>query len=111
VDRTVLRVGLSGDTAHLVERLFEPDAQELVRALLEEDCGANLPLWADQDEQGLERIRFAVLKLSQGDLNKLGQWIEDAKRDWRDVLMAAGFGRSLTAHEEWRDSILNPSAS
>jgi len=50
----------------------------------------------------VERIRFAVLKLSQGNLARLNQQISDAKRDWRDVLIAAGFAHNLTEHKEWK---------
>ncbi len=49
-----------------------------------------------------ERFRFAALRLSNGDLRKLEQAVELAKRDWRDLLMAAGFGEDVTAHERWR---------
>ena len=50
---------------------------------------------------GLERIRFAALKLSNGDLGELRQAVQIAGIDWRDVLVAAGFGHDLRAHERW----------
>ena len=49
----------------------------------------------------MDRFRFAVLKLSGGDLDKFDSAIQLAKTDWRDLLMAAGFGENLTAHESW----------
>ena len=57
---------------------------------------------------GLERIRFAVLKLSDGDVEKLDAAVNLAKTDWRDLLVAAGFGDSLTEHDCWADSLLKP---
>ena len=48
-----------------------------------------------------DRIRFAVLKLSAGNLTTLQQEVDGANRDWRDTLVAAGFGESLTAHKNW----------
>jgi hypothetical protein len=42
-----------------------------------------------------------VLKLSAGDLRKLRQEIDSANHDWRDTLVAAGFGQSVTAHRNW----------
>jgi hypothetical protein len=49
----------------------------------------------------IERIRFAVLKLSAGDLKALQRAIDLAKIDWRDVLVAAGFCSDVTAHKSW----------
>ncbi len=65
------------------------------------DCGNNLPFFEDADEYGLERVRFAVIKLSRGNIKKLEEWVQAAQLDWRDVLMAAGFGKSITAHQRW----------
>lgn len=49
----------------------------------------------------VERIRFAALKLSDGDLGKLEVHVRGDRHDWRDVLMAADFANSLTAHKQW----------
>jgi hypothetical protein len=82
--------------------LFAPDEVALVRALLEEECGNNLPLLEQADSVTMDRYRFAVLKLSGGDLGKLDRALRLAKIDWRDLLMGAGFGYSVTAHLEWQ---------
>ena len=50
---------------------------------------------------GTERVQAAVLKLSGGSIDKLVKATDLAKADWRDVLMAAGFGEDPKAHEEW----------
>jgi hypothetical protein len=50
----------------------------------------------------MERIRFSVLKLSNGDMKKLVDAIELAKVDWRDLFMAAGFGEDPQAHKKWQ---------
>jgi hypothetical protein len=68
--------------------------------LLIEECGDNLTSNPNFVEL-IERIRFAVLKLSHGDLNALGRAIDLAKLDRRDVLVAAGFANDLAAHESW----------
>jgi hypothetical protein len=81
--------------------LFPPDQRELVRAILSEECGNNLPFLNDLDEVKLERFQFAALKLNAGDLDKFDQAIALAKRDWRDLLMAAGFGEDVNAHASW----------
>ena len=63
-------------------------------------CG-DLPLWFTADETGLERIPFAVRKLSAGDLGRLERAVRAAQVDWRDLLGAAGFPHSATVHESW----------
>jgi len=66
-----------------------------------EECGNNLPFLQDFDEFKLERFRFAALKLSEGQLNKLDRAVAIAKRDWRDLLVAAGFANNIEAHRSW----------
>jgi hypothetical protein len=46
----------------------------------------------------IERIRFAVLKLSAGDPSALQRAIDLGKIDWRDVLVAAGFDNDVTGY-------------
>jgi hypothetical protein len=89
-----------------VERLFDPGDAVRAQRMLVEECGTNLPFCDSQDAAGLERIRFAVLMLSEGDLGKLRTAIDRASADWRDVLVAAGFGYSLTAHDQWATAVL-----
>ena len=89
-----------------MERLFHADDAPRAQRLLVEECGTNLPFCDTQDAAGLERIRFAVLMLSEGDLDKLRAAIDRASADWRDVLVAAGFGYSLTAHDRWATDVL-----
>jgi len=95
-------VSLTGDTLEKIRALFPPELQSNVADILATECGNNLPFFENADEHQLERIRFAVLKLSNGDLSELKQAIHFAKIDWRDVVVAAGFANSLTAHKEWR---------
>jgi hypothetical protein len=97
---------LTQRTLRLIERLFPPDQHGAVRELLEQDCGTNLPFCETQDAVGLERVRFAVLMLSGGNLERLRSMADHAKVDWRDVLVWAGFGYSLTAHDEWAEEVL-----
>jgi len=99
-------VPVTDRTLRLIERLFPADRHDTVRDLLERECGTNLPFCETQDATGRERVRFAVLMLSAGDLDKLRSLIDHAKIDWRDVLVWAGFGYSLTAHERWAQDVL-----
>jgi hypothetical protein len=80
---------------------FPTDQRQLVRTLLFEQCGNNLPFLENHDEKRLERFQFAALKLSEGKLEELHGAIALAKADWRDLLVAAGFGDNANAHRAW----------
>jgi hypothetical protein len=97
---------LSPLTQQLIEAIFDPKDAAEASQWLEEECGNNLSFCKDYDEYKMERIRFAALKLSQGNLTKLLKAIDMARRDWRDVLMAADFGNHLEAHEIWAKDVL-----
>ena len=92
---------LSRDAEERVESMFAPGDREAVRRLLIEECGNNLPFCENLDTAALDRCRFAVLKLSGGDLEKLRKAIALAKQDWRDLLVAAKFANDVTAHRRW----------
>lgn len=94
-------VPLSSDTIVRLHSLFsEPEWNEAERLLVEQ-CGSNLPFCESADARSLERIRFAALKLSQGELAALRSAVELAQVDWRDLLVAAGFAWDVRAHESW----------
>ena len=94
-------------TWSIVRKIFPEGLQNEAARLLELECGTNLPLLQDADDVQLERLRFAILKLSGGTLEGLSEAIRIAKSDWRDTLMGTGFGQSVTAHERWADKVLN----
>lgn len=98
---------LSPLTRQLVEHLFAPSDRGQAKQRLVEECGNNLPFCMDKDEYQMERIRFASLRLSLGYLEDLKEAVNSAERDWRDVLVWAGFGDSLTAHREWAERTLH----
>ena len=96
---------LSSLTKQLIEVIFDPRDRAEASQWLEQECGNNLPFCNDYDEHKMERIRFAALKLSQGEVTKLLRVIDLARRDWRDVLVAADFGNHLDAHELWAKEV------
>lgn len=102
-------VPLTSGTIERIEMLFPAEHRELVSALLIEDCGDGLPFMDSADPVALERIRFAVLKLSAGDLNALQRALDLAKLDWRDALVAASFGDDPRAHRTWWPDGSHPS--
>jgi hypothetical protein len=91
---------MSPELARKIAELFPANA-EAVTAMLLDRCGAALPMIAKQGENGIERVRCSVLKLSEGDMAKLEHVIDRANRDWRDVMVWAGFGGSAVAHRAW----------
>ena len=84
-----------------IDRLFVPDARVAAAALLAERCGGNLPGTGGWPAHAIERIQVAALKLSGGDFAALIEAVRIANIDWRDVLVAAGFGHDTRAHESW----------
>ena len=97
---------LSPRTRQLVDTLFDPTQADEAAAWLEDECGNNLPFCQGHDELGMERIRFAAIKWSEGDLPRLLKAIDEARMDWRDLLMAAGFGYEVDAHNRWAEDAL-----
>ena len=92
---------LTPDTRDRLNAAFAPADRAEAERMLVYECGANLPMCDDSDHRGFERLRYAAMKLSGGRLDLLREAIELAKVDWRDLLMAAGFGSDVTEHERW----------
>ena len=97
---------LSSRTKQLVENFFSANHVAEAVKRLEQDCGNKIPFYEDADEFQMERVRFAVIKLSEGQINKMIHAINEARFDWRDLFMAAGFGHDVNAHEKWAKEIL-----
>ena len=65
-------------------RLFTPaNAEEIIAAF----NATELPLIANNGE----RVCLAILQLSQGDMERFRRELRQARIDWRDTLVAAGF--------------------
>jgi hypothetical protein len=86
-----------------IESLFASNERETITKIMIEECNAE-KIYASS-EAGVERIQLAVLKLSDGDTDKFLAAVELAQIDWRDVLVAAGFGDDTEAHLEWVDKL------
>lgn len=92
---------LSEATRRRIPLVFRPEDREgAADALRRTDFG--MTTW---DDYQLDRLRFAVLKMSGGDLAALRHWIGIAEGgdqlDWRDVLCRADFGGRVDAHAAW----------
>jgi hypothetical protein len=95
------RVRLGEGVLARIDRLFAPDERADAAALLAERCGERLPGTDGWPPHAIERIQVAALKLSGGDFAALSEAVRIANVDWRDVLVAAGFGHDTRAHESW----------
>ncbi len=93
-------IEVNSDTKRQIHALFPRNDWNAVKQMLLTQCGDNLPLVDSTRVELAERIRFAVLKLSEGRVAELEQQIALAAIDWRDTLVAAEFG-DLTAHKFW----------
>jgi len=92
---------LSGKTIKRLKALFPEETWEEAKLLLEKECGDNIPFCEKSNKYQMERIRFAALKLSDGNIEKLREAVGMAQVDWRDLLMAAGFSEDIEAHQKW----------
>jgi hypothetical protein len=99
---------LSAEVQVVIHGLFEAGDAGSVGQVLAEECGEKLPL--TQTDAQRERIQLAVLKLSEGDPERLVEAVLGAQRDWRDTLVAAGFAHDLEAHHRWAGEIATPQA-
>jgi hypothetical protein len=82
----------------LVERVIRDFANAHVAALarLELTQGA-LPL---ADAATATRVLRCAVHLAAGDLDRLNQWLADARRDWRNVILEAEYAPGV---ETWGD--------
>src|ERR1043166_3085650 len=101
-------IALSPATAERVRRLFPPDDVATATRLLAEGCAENLPLLGTPaTPASLERLRFAAIRVSGGELTRLREAIDVAQQDWRDLLVAADFAADPRAHERWEPRVLD----
>ncbi len=65
-------------------RLFTPaNAEEIIAVF----SATEFPLIANNGE----RVCLAIPQLSQGDMERFRRELQQAKKDWRDTLVGAGF--------------------
>ena len=88
-------------TIELIDKYFAPHERELALSLLMEECGNNLPSLEQADPTDLERVRWAAIKFSDGDIDRLLSAIELAQSDWRDLLVSVGFADDVNAHKRF----------
>ena len=92
---------LTKKTKDLAHKLYSPEEASEVCGTLEKECGAEALSCYGWSANKMERIWFAVLKVASEPGRDLEFGIKLAQADWRDLLMSAGFGQDLEAHNKW----------
>ena len=102
-----MTIALSSRTIKLVELFFKVEDQELIKDILINEGGNNIPFCENTTPERSERIRFSIIKISGGDLGLFDEALAQAKRDWRDLFFEAGFGKP-GEHIDWYNKIIGP---
>jgi hypothetical protein len=92
----------------LIEAACPAPGKEIVREFLSNHCAASLPGVGDSAEwmELVDRVQLAALRGSGWDMARIRANVALANVDWRDLLVAAGFGQSLSAHIAWQRAAL-----
>lgn len=97
---------LTTDTKAIISHYF-PSETEWAISQLQSYCEYMAGYISDKTTpESYERFCFAILKLGKTSNDKFLQAIELGKCDYRDLLVAAGFGNSITIHHDWSNKIL-----
>ena len=64
-------IELSKRTIEKINALFPEIPWDEVEGFLKIECGDNIPFCENRDKYEMERIRLSVLKLSEGNMEKL----------------------------------------
>ena len=68
--------------------------------MLVDSCSRTLPL-RDKEPSDFDQIRVSIIKLADGDLDRMRDLISEAHKDWRDVILGAGFGDDGETYLQW----------
>jgi len=91
-------------THELVTRCCPISHQQEIIDLLSQQCSDNLPGIGRTPEwdELVDRVQLAAIRGSDWNLDKIKASVSMANVDWRDLLVGAGFGTSLSAHQVWQ---------
>ncbi len=86
------------DVERVVRRDFSEEPYETVMAVLREYSERRFP-------KECPRVQLAALKLAKGNLKRLRLHLEDAHRDYRDVLAAAEYPEYMMVPASWMSQL------
>lgn len=96
-------------TEELINSKCPPAIRREICDLLSDGCSLGLPC-VDSSPGGMgliDRIQLAAIRGSEWKVEKIKKAVKFAQVDLRDLLMASGFGESLTAHMVWQKGALS----
>lgn len=93
---------LSKNTKEIIGMMFDSVHSVNVMTILLGQCTVSIAGCQGWSLENFERVWISVLKLSDGDIEKLESAVSLANTDYRDLFMAAGFGYDTEAHKKWR---------
>ena len=102
---------LSTRTNAVADVLFDEPMRSHVKRTLLDSVSENIPFCDDETPEGMDRIRFSIMKLTDENSDNFAMAVELAQTDWRDLFMAAGFGHDANEHNNWFAGIVPPSDS
>ena len=96
-----MTIPLSARTKRVAAIILDETDRPRIEERLLAETSEGIPLWSELTPEGLERIRFAILKLISQNPENENLAFADARMDWRDLFVAAGFADSPDDHGRW----------
>ena len=98
---------ISNKVRRIAEKYFPKESASVILQL-QNYCEYLSEFFSNEsDPETYERFCLAILKIAKTSNEKLNIAIELGKTDYRDLLVSAGFGNSITAHNDWASKILH----
>ena len=94
------------DFKRIVDIMFVAGDRVAAQQIMDDVTRQRIPGLDEGNHHLRHRIFLAILKNSNGDIPRLTKEVEQAKIDWRDSLMTAGFESDQEAHHLWERQIL-----
>jgi hypothetical protein len=100
---------LTKDTELVAEMLFAPNEADEIKTRLREELSddSDAVFSVFDTPESRERIWLSVIRKCNETLNPWDTWFELAKKDWRDLFMASGFGFDASEHLRWKKEVLS----
>ncbi len=97
-------IELSRDTLRLINAVIPEDERERIMRRLLDEVSENIPFCENSNPEGMERIRFSVIRLIADEKMPEDGVFELAGIDWRDLFLAAEHGEPHD-HQAWAKSV------
>ena len=91
-------IPLSDRTRRLAEILLQEPERSRISQRLVDEAAEDTPMWHDFSPEGMDKIRFSILRLIAQHPKNENIAFNHARYDWRDLFMAAGFGEEYNKH-------------